>query len=163
MQQAETRAPRGRGRPAVEKRRVPMGLRVTPKMRDELMKRANATGRSITQEMELLLESGLAAQSWQGSGRQMMAAVTAVFSDYGEARARALGVETAEWTNNADCYQMAALAVIRMLLEVSPPPFDGTSWHMRIENILLNVHRMRTGLGPQTPEEDRRDQQEKKP
>lgn len=48
-----------RGRPPNEQRRVPMGLRVTPEMRDELVARAKAKGRSITQEMELLLEQAL--------------------------------------------------------------------------------------------------------
>jgi len=36
-----------------------MGLRVTPQLRDELVKRAEATGRSITQQMEMLLEQAL--------------------------------------------------------------------------------------------------------
>ncbi len=36
-----------------------MGIRVTPELRDELVARADAKGRSITQEMELLLEQAL--------------------------------------------------------------------------------------------------------
>jgi hypothetical protein len=47
------------GRPPVERRRVPMAMRITPELRDKLVARAEATGRSITQEMELLLEQGL--------------------------------------------------------------------------------------------------------
>jgi len=34
-------------------------MRITPELRDELLKRAEATGRSITQEMEMLMERGL--------------------------------------------------------------------------------------------------------
>jgi hypothetical protein len=49
----------GPGRPPSEQRRVAMGLRVTPEMRDKLVTRAQAKGRSITQEMELLLEQAL--------------------------------------------------------------------------------------------------------
>lgn len=45
-----------RGLPITERRRIPMGIRVTPELRDQLVGRAEATGRSITQEIELLLE-----------------------------------------------------------------------------------------------------------
>jgi hypothetical protein len=36
-----------------------MAMRITPELRDQLVGRAAATGRSITQEMELLLEKAL--------------------------------------------------------------------------------------------------------
>jgi hypothetical protein len=48
-----------RGRPPVERRRIQMAMRITPELRDELVKRAEATGRSITQQMEMLLEQAL--------------------------------------------------------------------------------------------------------
>lgn len=50
---------RGPGRPTVERRRVPTAMRITPDLRDKIVARAEATGRSITQEMEMLLEQGL--------------------------------------------------------------------------------------------------------
>src|SRR5690348_8884312 len=48
-----------RGAPITERRRVPIGVRVTPELRDQLVARAEEKGRSITSEIELLLEQGL--------------------------------------------------------------------------------------------------------
>jgi hypothetical protein len=43
----------------LKRRRVMMALRVTPALHDEILRRVESTGRSITQEMELLLEQAL--------------------------------------------------------------------------------------------------------
>jgi hypothetical protein len=59
-----------RGKPRVERRRVMMALRVTPSLHDEILRRVEATGRSITQEMELLIEQALFTErAIGGSGR----------------------------------------------------------------------------------------------
>lgn len=50
------------GRPPVERRRIQMAMRITPELRDELVARAERKGRSITQEMEMLLEQALSTQ-----------------------------------------------------------------------------------------------------
>lgn len=43
--------------------RIPMGFRCTPELRNRLVTRAAGTGRSITQEIEFLLEVGLRDES----------------------------------------------------------------------------------------------------
>src|ERR1700730_11079430 len=48
-----------RGKPRVERRRIMMALRVTPALHDRILARVDVTGRSITQEMELLIEQSL--------------------------------------------------------------------------------------------------------
>jgi hypothetical protein len=58
---------RRRGRPPVDRRRVPMTMRVTPRLHDEILARSEATGRSITQEAELLLEQAMTAEKTLGS------------------------------------------------------------------------------------------------
>ena len=47
------------GAPVTPRNRIPVGIRMTPAMRDKLVERSGANGRSITQEIELLLEQGL--------------------------------------------------------------------------------------------------------
>ena len=54
------------GRPPAERRRIQMAMRITPELRDELVARAAAKGRSITQEMEKLLEQGLLLEKLGG-------------------------------------------------------------------------------------------------
>lgn len=62
--------PRQRGRPPVpvERRRIQTGMRLTPELRDRLVAQANANGRSITQELEILLELGLLVEQWLWAG-----------------------------------------------------------------------------------------------
>src|SRR5437868_89469 len=58
---------KGRGRPRVERRRVSMTMRVTPELHDRIVARSEATGRSLTQEAELLLEHAVIAETTMGS------------------------------------------------------------------------------------------------
>ena len=51
--------PSRRGAPVTPRNRIPVGIRMTPEMRDKLVERSGENGRSITQEIELLLEQGL--------------------------------------------------------------------------------------------------------
>src|SRR4051794_35960622 len=44
------------GRRPKDQKRVPLGVRITPEMRAQLENRAVAAGRSVTQQVELLLE-----------------------------------------------------------------------------------------------------------
>jgi hypothetical protein len=44
-----------------------MTMRVTPRLHDEILARSEATGRSITQEAELLLEQAMTAEKTMGS------------------------------------------------------------------------------------------------
>jgi len=59
---------REKPRAAPKPRRVMMALRVTPALHDEILRRVEATGRSITQEMELLLEQALFTERAIGAG-----------------------------------------------------------------------------------------------
>jgi hypothetical protein len=51
--------PKGPGRRPKDQKRVPLSVRITPEMRDKLVSTAKGNGRSITQEVELLLEQAL--------------------------------------------------------------------------------------------------------
>jgi hypothetical protein len=48
-----------RGRPITPRKRIPVGLRMTPQMHKTLIERCCTNGRSLTQEIELLLELAL--------------------------------------------------------------------------------------------------------
>src|SRR5437762_3348512 len=117
------------GRPPVERRRIQMAMRITPELRDELVARADASGRSLTQQLEMLFEAGLTLEKLIGTSLKVMVNVITAFNANGEARARELGVE-GDWTLNEDCYKSAAYAAFRDLLELSPPPWDGQYWHL---------------------------------
>ena len=56
---SDKRAPR-RGAPITPRNRIPVGIRMTPELRRKLVERAGANGRSLTQEIEILLEKALA-------------------------------------------------------------------------------------------------------
>jgi hypothetical protein len=45
-----------RGAPITPRNRIPVGLRMTPELRENLVERSGANGRSLTQEIELRLE-----------------------------------------------------------------------------------------------------------
>jgi hypothetical protein len=50
---------KGPGRRPKDQKRIPLSVRITPEMRDRLVSTAKGDGRSITQEVELLLEQAL--------------------------------------------------------------------------------------------------------
>src|SRR5690242_21925669 len=50
---------KGPGRRPKDQKRIPLSVRITPVMRDRLVSTAKGDGRSITQEVELLLEQAL--------------------------------------------------------------------------------------------------------
>jgi len=50
---------KGPGRPPKNKKRVPVGVRLTPELRDALAAMAEQYGRSLTQQVELLLEGAV--------------------------------------------------------------------------------------------------------
>jgi hypothetical protein len=56
--EANTSARRA-GRRRKDRKRIPLSIRVTPQMRDELEQVAQRTGRSLTQQTEFLLEHAL--------------------------------------------------------------------------------------------------------
>jgi Arc-like DNA binding domain len=53
-----------RGAPVTARRRIPMGIRVTPELRNQLLASAEASGRSITSEMELRLENSFRSERY---------------------------------------------------------------------------------------------------
>src|SRR3954454_23209931 len=95
-----------RGAPVTERRRIPMGIRVTPELREELVARAEAKGRSITQEMELLLEQALLVDKIGGDGLRALLPALIEFDRSGSDYARKRGIE-GDWTQASDAYQYA--------------------------------------------------------
>lgn len=147
---------RGPGRPASERRRVPMGLRVTPELRDQLLARAEATGRSITQEMELLLEEGLLFEKLLGNG---LYEVMKAFDGAGSQFAREWDID-GDWTCNPEAYQFAMHAAVRRLVEGIPGPWDGKAAHAMIEEAFNRAQASRArAAGYQWVVKDEKDEQ----
>src|SRR4051794_35328910 len=65
----EDRQQTRRGGPVTERRRIPLGIRIKPDLRGELVARAGASGGSITQETEILIEQGLLTEKMLGGPR----------------------------------------------------------------------------------------------
>jgi len=101
-----------------------MGIRVTPELREELVKRAEAKGRSITQEIEFLLEYGRIAESmFSGDLRDANMTMTATFEHAGKAAAR--GTESkGAWLSDPRCFRFALEQMIIAMLDAGP---DGLS------------------------------------
>lgn len=114
-----------RGAPVTERRRVPLGIRITPEMRDELVARAEAKGgRSITSQTEILLEQALIIEKMMGTGLRTMIEVLHKFVRVGDQRAEELGLE-GDWSGNSECYMAAAASAVQRLLELAPGEWDG--------------------------------------
>lgn len=123
MEQSKRRRP---GRPPVERRRIPMAMRITPELRDQLVARAEAKGRSITQEMELLLEQALSTEEMLGGkdafgllmiiGRVMRetGAFAGVFAGSAPEGAN-------RWLLNPYAYDQAVKAAIAVFEAMRPP------------------------------------------
>lgn len=65
-------------RPHAPGERVPMSFRVTPEFHAKIVLRAAETGRSITQEVELLLEAGLRADGIEARLDEILALIKPV-------------------------------------------------------------------------------------
>jgi hypothetical protein len=144
QQMAEEPAMRRR-KPA--ERQAALSMRIAPATRDEIVRKARQHGRSTTQEADRLLQQGLLLEKLTGSTAAARAFFA--FNANGENRARELAIE-GDWTLDPDCYKSAAFGVFWDILELSPPPWDGEYWHTMFENVLLNVQRIRTRIGPQS-------------
>jgi hypothetical protein len=101
-------------------RRIMMALRVTPTLHDEILRRVEATGRSITQEMELLLEQALfteraigasGGQAWNIAHDTMVRLIRAVID-----RERQTGkVAPIEPLYDSETYRLAMIYAIEGL------------------------------------------------
>ena len=123
MEQTKRRA----GRPPVEGRRIQMAMRITPELRDELVARAEMKGRSITQEMEFLLQQGLAAESlFSGDLRKANLTMISTFEHAGraEARGRLDNSKPSTWLSDPVRYRAALAQTVMAMLENGP---DGLS------------------------------------
>ncbi len=122
MEQAKRRP----GRPPVERRRIPMAMRITPKLRDQLVARAEAKGRSITQEMELLLEQALSTEEMLG-GKDIFAILMIIGRAMRETGTTAgfsstFTLEGANrWLLNPYAYDQAVKAAAAVLEAMRPP------------------------------------------
>src|SRR5688572_24076478 len=117
-----------RGGPITERNRIPVGIRMTPEMREKLIERSGAKGRSITQEIELLLEQALFME-WLRAGVR----ATGLWYDVvgqadatGSQRARDLDIE-GDWSSNREAYLSAMHEVVHRMLELLPGDFDLTA------------------------------------
>jgi hypothetical protein len=111
-----------RGRPPVERRRITMAMRITPSLHDEILRRVEATGRSITQEMELLLEQALLTEraiggrAWNIAQETMVRLIRAVID-----RERQTGkVAPIEPLYDPETYRLAMIYAIEGLAENWP-------------------------------------------
>src|SRR5690349_3316986 len=108
------RGPRGMGR-----QRISLGLRVTPALRDQLVTRAADTGRSITQESELLLEKGLWAENVMNvfGGPEGWRLALMLFSNFTPPFARTFdisqGAPSLDWLKDPVQYETAMKSLIR--------------------------------------------------
>jgi hypothetical protein len=112
---------RGPGRPPAEKRRIPMTFRVSPKLNDQILARAEETGRSVTQELEMLVaqalfnEKSVGSRAWQ-IGEDVMHALGRVGSTYswlGE-------IDASEPLDDPKVYKFAMVEAIIALAEHWP-------------------------------------------
>jgi hypothetical protein len=106
-----------RGAPVTHRRRIPMGIRVTPELRDELVARAEASGRSITQEMELLLEQALSAEELLGGPRT--AALLRILAETAKF-CQGIGGPEDEWLDDRSKFNEVVDAWNRHLEEIKP-------------------------------------------
>ena len=116
MEQAKRRP----GRPPVERRRIPMAMRITPELRDQLVASAEAKGRSVTQQLEWLLAQGLVFEDmFGGDMRRSNLAMTATFNHAGKAAAlgRLTDQTPAAWLANSECYRIALGQMIMAMLQ----------------------------------------------
>src|SRR4051812_4453250 len=124
-----------RGAPVTERRRVPIGIRVTPEMRDKLVERSGAKGRSITQEIELLLEQALFME-WLRLGcraPELWHDVISRADAKGSSRAAQLGID-GDWSGDQECFTDAMMSAIVRLLERLPGVWD--------ENYMRKLHEL---------------------
>jgi hypothetical protein len=111
------------GKPKREPRpgeRVHAGLRVTPELKGRIERAALKSGRSLSQQMEFMLERSLSLDAAFGSSemRDMAAKMATAFAIAGESRAVEKGI--AHWLEDADCYRSAMFSVINMLMRSAP-------------------------------------------
>jgi len=112
---------RGPGRPPAENRRVPMTFRVSPKLNDQILARAEETGRSVTQELEMLvaqalfIERAVGGRAWR-IGEDVMHALSRVgsrFSWQGK-------TDASEPLDDPKVYRFAVIEAIVVLAEHWP-------------------------------------------
>lgn len=135
-------------RPPGERRRPQMSLRCTAELADELIASAEQSGRSLTQELEMALENGRMWKRLIGSaGPALLVNLISAFSSAGEARARELGI-TGDWTGSREPYMAGAYAAWRVLVELSPPPWDPEELRVLAVGIIAGAHYRKTGVMP---------------
>ena len=142
-----------RGGPITERNRIPVGIRMTPEMRAKLIERSGAKGRSITQEIELLLEQALFME-WVRAG---VRAPSYWYDVVGSGDARA-GQEadrrgiSGDWSSDPEACRAALMAVFRRMLQLLPE-FDlaaesGGVVKALVNNALLSEDQRRKGPEP---------------
>jgi hypothetical protein len=99
-------------------------MRIAPATLAEITARARATGRSVTQEADRLLQQALIIeQAFGRTGLRSTYAIMADFLNRGAATATERGVE-GDWTQDAGCYQAAIYSAVVRMLTLAPEPWD---------------------------------------
>lgn len=102
-------------KPEAEVKREQMSFRVTPARRDQLVAAAEATGRSIAQEVELRLEQSFAREKEAGSRS------AAILSDFTRLSASAIEAQTgASWLEDPDTFLQVRRAVLSFMRTFQP-------------------------------------------
>jgi hypothetical protein len=121
-----------RGAPVTARRRIPMGIRVTPELRNQLLASAEASGRSITSEMELRLENSFRSERYLDEaldlafGRQatgLLKAIARVMVDVGPHAAMAKNgsfESAANWLSDPFAFDQAAAGISALLAGIRP-------------------------------------------
>jgi hypothetical protein len=132
-------------KPAV--RIAALSMRIAPVTRDELVARATANGRSVTQEADRALHDGLLLGKIIGeTGLRPLLEVLTESIAAGAVRAAELGIE-GDWTQDPDCCLPAALAALKRLIEAFHT-LDIHLWPGLADQAAISVRRRRSGVLP---------------
>jgi hypothetical protein len=113
-----------------DQKRIPLSMRITPALREELVAKAADNGRSITQEAEFLLElSRIVEPFFSGELRKAHLTMISTFDHAGPLAAarRRLDSKPGGWVADQQCFRAALAEVLMAMLEISPDGFSRES------------------------------------
>jgi predicted transcriptional regulator len=119
------------GRPPKEAtpgKRVSLGLKVTPEIKQRIDEEARRTGRTQSQQAELMIERSFAQEEAFGVAGLRQLAILMASAFWSAGRLRAAGKE--QWIDDPDCYRAGLRGVLEALLIGLP---GGTLKEMLLE------------------------------
>jgi hypothetical protein len=118
-------------------------MRIAPATVEAINARARATGRSVTQEADRLLQQALIIeQAFGRTGLRSTYAIMADFLNRGAVYAAQHGIE-GDWTQDAGCYQAAVYSAMLRILALAPEPYDPKLWRTWLLQANLTAARRR--------------------